>query len=138
MGLDDGDGRGEFVCGAVCEECGARVVATTSSSLSGAKAEVLKGLGADYVLDYVLDYKEVEEWGVEVRRLTGGVGVGHVVEVGGPGTLRQSLEAVGMEGVVNVVGFLGGGSGERTAGVFGVFESELYCEGSVGGKPGAV
>jgi NADPH:quinone reductase-like Zn-dependent oxidoreductase len=82
---------------------GARVIATTSGD---EKAERLRSLGADAVVNY----REVPEWGAEVRRLTHGTGVRHVVEVGGGGTLPQSLKAVGFSGEVAFVGTTAGGS----------------------------
>ena len=45
-------------------------------------------------------------------RRTGGRGVDHVVEVGGAGTLAQSLRAVRMGGTVSVIGVLSGRAGE--------------------------
>lgn len=79
---------------------GARVIATTSSS---AKAERLKALGADEVINY----REIPQWGATVRSLTADVGVDRVVEVGGPATIKQSLKAVAFHGEVVLVGFLG-------------------------------
>ena len=55
---------------------GARVISTTSSP---AKAELLRKLGADVVINY----KETENWGEEAKKITGG-GVDFVLEVGGP------------------------------------------------------
>lgn len=63
---------------------GAQLIATTSSE---SKAEKLRALGADHVINYV----EVPEWHEEVRRATGGLGVDRVVEVGGPGTIQRSI-----------------------------------------------
>jgi NADPH:quinone reductase-like Zn-dependent oxidoreductase len=80
---------------------GAKVISTTSSP---AKADLLRKLGADHILNY----REVENWGEEAKRITGGEGVAHVVEVGGPSTFGQSLKAVRMDGVVTVIGFIGG------------------------------
>ncbi|KAI1493804.1 putative zinc-containing alcohol dehydrogenase [Biscogniauxia mediterranea] len=81
---------------------GAIVIATTSSK---EKAETLKKLGADHVINY----KEDAEWGTTARGLTpGGAGVDHVIEVGGQGTLEQSIKAVKYEGVISIIGFLGG------------------------------
>ncbi|UKZ78833.1 hypothetical protein TrVFT333_006579 [Trichoderma virens FT-333] len=85
---------------------GAKVIATTSSS---DKIEFLKGLGADHVINY----KEDAEWGSTVKALTGGVGVDHVVEVSGPVSMRQSLKAVRISGVINIVGYLGGPKGDQ-------------------------
>jgi len=78
---------------------GARVIATTSS---GGKAERLRSLGADEVVDYLAEPK----WGERVRALTDGRGVDRVVEVGGPATVNQSLRAVARGGEVVLIGFL--------------------------------
>ena len=81
---------------------GAKVVATTSSS---EKVEVLKKLGADHVLNY----KEDTNWGATAKGLTPGkLGVNHILEVGGPNTMKQSLAAVAPEGVISIIGFIGG------------------------------
>lgn len=65
---------------------GAYVVATTSTEEKAAK---LRALGADHVIDY----RASPDWPAEVREATGGRGVDHVVEVGGPATLEQSLRS---------------------------------------------
>jgi NADPH:quinone reductase-like Zn-dependent oxidoreductase len=70
---------------------GATVAITSSSD---EKLERARALGADYVVNY----REQAEWGRAVRDWTGGRGVDHVVEVGGPGTLAQSIEAVRVGG----------------------------------------
>lgn len=84
---------------------GARVIATTSSS---EKAKLLERLGADHVINYHDD----PEWGSTARKLTGGVGVDIVVEVGGPTTLHQSVKSVKMEGIISIIGFVGGPQGD--------------------------
>jgi NADPH:quinone reductase-like Zn-dependent oxidoreductase len=78
---------------------GARVIATTSSE---EKAERLRAMGAFAVVNY----RTTPRWGRAVRELTGGVGVDHVVEVGGAGTLGESLDAVRLGGTVSVIGVL--------------------------------
>ena len=82
---------------------GAYVYATTSSD---EKAERLKALGADTVLNYRSD----ERWGRTVFKHSGGVD--HVLDVGGSSTLEQSIEAVGFDGKVTLIGILGGRKGE--------------------------
>jgi NADPH:quinone reductase-like Zn-dependent oxidoreductase len=78
---------------------GARVISTTSSD---DKAERLKDLGADEVINY----RTTLDWHVAVRELTGGRGVDHVVEVGGAGTLEKSCKSVTVEGQISWVGGL--------------------------------
>jgi len=82
---------------------GAKVIATTSSAK---KAETLKKLGADYVINY----KEVPNWGEKAKEITKGKGVNHVIEVGGPKTMAQSLKAVAIDGIISIIGFVGGES----------------------------
>ncbi len=78
---------------------GATVIATTSSAT---KAVQLRALGADEVVNY----NEEPRWGARVRALTDGVGVDRVVEVGGPGTIAESLRAVRPGGEIASIGFL--------------------------------
>ena len=84
---------------------GATVIATSSSDQ---KLERAKALGADHTINYKSD----PEWGGTVRRLTGGQGVDHVVETGGPGTLPQSIVAVGNAGRIAMIGTLTRQSGD--------------------------
>ena len=89
---------------------GATVVATTSSN---DKAEKLKSMGVQHVIDYTME----SNWGEYAKRLSpGGEGVHHVIEVGGEATMPESLKAIRMEGVISVVGFLGGADRERKCG----------------------
>lgn len=85
----------------IAKAMGARVIATSSSD---AKLEKLSALGADHVLNY----RSQPEWGMAVRALTGGRGVDHVLEVGGPRTIENSLLAARVGGHVAFIGFLGG------------------------------
>jgi len=82
---------------------GARVIATSSSD---AKLERVRALGADETINY----KTTADWGRAAKKLTGGVGVDHVVEVGGAGTLAQSLQAVRAGGHIALIGVLASGS----------------------------
>lgn len=84
---------------------GAKVAITSSSD---EKLDRARALGADHVVNY----REQEAWGRVVRDWTGGRGVDHVVEVGGPGTLAQSIEAVRVGGHISLIGVLTGGAGE--------------------------
>lgn len=83
---------------------GARVIATSSSD---AKLARLKALGADETINY----KEVPAWGARALELTGGAGVDTVVEIGGAGTLDQSMMATRVGGHVALIGVLTGFAG---------------------------
>ena len=83
---------------------GCTVIATSSSD---EKLERLKALGADHLINY----KTTESWGAKVLELTRGVGVDHVVEIGGAGTLDQSMIATRIGGHVAVIGILTGYAG---------------------------
>lgn len=80
---------------------GARVIATSSSN---EKLDKLKALGADVVINY----RDDPEWGKTVRRLTAEQGVDHVIEVGGPATLSQSITASRVGGHIALIGVLSG------------------------------
>lgn len=84
---------------------GARVIATSSSD---AKLERLRAMGADHVINYRQD----EAWGATARKLTGGRGVDHVVEIGGAGTLTHSIAACRLRGHIALIGVLAGYAGE--------------------------
>ena len=59
-----------------------------------------------------INYRENEDWDEGVLELTGGRGVDHVVEVGGPDTLGRSLNAVRAGGNIAVIGVLTGVAGD--------------------------
>ncbi len=80
---------------------GARVIVTSSSDEKLARATAL---GADAVINY----KATPDWAAEVRKLTGGLGADHIVEVGGANTFTQSLQAARLDGHISVIGVLGG------------------------------
>jgi NADPH:quinone reductase-like Zn-dependent oxidoreductase len=79
---------------------GARVIATSSND---AKLARVLPLGASDGINY----KTTPEWGGRARELTGS-GVDHVVEVGGAGTMPESMRAVRMGGCISLIGVLSG------------------------------
>jgi alcohol dehydrogenase len=78
---------------------GCRVIATTSDD---AKADRLRDLGASDVINY----RDHPEWSTRALELTDGHGVDRVVEVGGAGTLPQSMAALAPEGEIALIGLL--------------------------------
>jgi NADPH:quinone reductase-like Zn-dependent oxidoreductase len=83
---------------------GLRVMITSSSDEKLARA---RNLGAHITINY----KATPEWGDEARKLAGGEGVDHVVEVGGSDTIAHSLRAVRPQGTISVIGALSGREG---------------------------
>ena len=79
---------------------GAKVIATSSSD---EKIERLKALGADHTINY----RSNPQWGKTVREITGD-GVDLVVEVGGVGTLNESIRSTRMGGAIALIGVLAG------------------------------
>jgi NADPH:quinone reductase-like Zn-dependent oxidoreductase len=80
---------------------GARVIVTSSSDDRLARA---KQLGATDGINYATD----PEWGKAVMALTAKEGATHIVELGGAGTLQQSLRCIRPGGHVAMIGVLGG------------------------------
>jgi NADPH:quinone reductase-like Zn-dependent oxidoreductase len=80
---------------------GAFVFLTSSSDDKLARG---KALGADVLINY----RATPDWDQEILRHTGGAGVDHVIEVGGPGTLERSMNAVRPAGAIHVIGAIAG------------------------------
>ena len=80
---------------------GARVISTTGSEEKMAR---IRELGADDVINY----RTRKDWDIAVMELTGKLGVDHVVEVGGSGTLGKSLNSVRLGGHIAMIGALTG------------------------------
>ena len=87
----------------IARAMGCRVIATSSSD---AKLERLAALGADELINY----REQPEWGRVAAERSGGVAL--VVEVGGPGTVAQSVRALGIGGEIAMIGVLTGIAGD--------------------------
>lgn len=84
---------------------GARVIATSSSD---AKLQRLRDLGAAEAINY----RNTSDWGDAARKAAGGDGVDQIVEVGGAGTMAQSLRAIRPNGTIHLIGILAGGAAQ--------------------------
>lgn len=84
---------------------GATAIVTSSSDEKLARA---REMGADFTVNYKTD----TDWGDTVRKWTGKRGVDHVLEIGGPGTLAQSITATRIGGHISMIGILTGIKGE--------------------------
>lgn len=83
---------------------GAKVIITSSHD---EKLKRAKSLGASHGINY----KTNPSWAEEALAITGGRGVDHILEVGGPKSFAQSLKAIRIGGQINVIGYLGGTEG---------------------------
>ena len=90
-----------------CALMGARAVVTSKSDEKLGRA---RAMGAWRTINYA----ETPGWASAARDLTGGIGVDHVVEVGGGGTLAQSIEAVRLGGHIALIGVLTQGAVDPT------------------------
>ncbi|WP_322415187.1 zinc-dependent alcohol dehydrogenase family protein [Mesorhizobium huakuii] len=105
---------------------GARVIATSSDE---EKLERLSRLGADAVINY----KALPDWGRKARELTAGRGVDHVIEVGGPATLAQSITACRTGGHIALIGVLTGFAADIS--IPAVFSNQIRIGGiSIGSR----
>lgn len=81
---------------------GATVIATTSSDSKAAK---LKDLGAHHVINYRQD----ANWGDRAKELSPHKrGCQRIIEIGGPATVKQSLQAIAPGGHIAMIGFITG------------------------------
>ncbi|MCM3487094.1 zinc-dependent alcohol dehydrogenase family protein [Kocuria rosea] len=94
---------------------GATVIATSSSE------EKLERVRAHHTINY----REDPMWGRTVQEITGGRGADHVIEVGGAGTLPQSIRAVRIGGHISLIGVLTGASGEVPTALLMVRQARL-------------
>jgi NADPH:quinone reductase-like Zn-dependent oxidoreductase len=88
---------------------GARPIITSSSDDKIAKVKAMGAFGT-------VNYRTNPEWQKEVRKLTGDVGVDHVLEVGGRDTLPRALEALAYDGHIALIGGLSGFASDVPAG----------------------
>ena len=78
---------------------GAEVIVTSSSD---EKLERARVLGADHTINY----RRHPQWSEQVLAVTGGQGADHILDVGGPTTLAESIRAVRLDGQISVIGSL--------------------------------
>jgi NADPH:quinone reductase-like Zn-dependent oxidoreductase len=88
---------------------GIRAIITSSSD---EKLKRAKALGAAFGINY----KTTPEWHKAAVEFTGGVGVDHVLDVGGATTVGPSLEAIRRGGKVSIIGVLSGPPAQVSAG----------------------
>ena len=80
---------------------GYRTVITSSSDEKLARA---KALGADHTVNY----RTTPDWSKPVREATGGKGADFIMEVGGGGTIQESMRAIRIGGHIAIIGVVAG------------------------------
>jgi NADPH:quinone reductase-like Zn-dependent oxidoreductase len=89
---------------------GMQIVITSSSDEKLSRA---KNLGANSGINY----KSTPDWEKAAMEFTSGLGVDHVVEVGGAGTLTRSFGAIRVGGKISLIGGLSGPATELNPGL---------------------
>lgn len=84
----------------LAKAAGATTIVTSSSD---EKLKVVKEL---FNPDYCINYTKTPDWASEAVKLTGGKGVDHILEIGGVGTIEQSIAAIAQGGVISIIGYL--------------------------------
>lgn len=85
----------------IASALGARTIVLSSSD---EKRERATKLGAFATVNY----RTTPDWDVEVRKLTDGLGVSHILELGGPDTFDRSLRALAAWGHIAQIGVFTG------------------------------
>ena len=98
--LIQGTGGVALVALQFCKSLGAQTIIISSSDEKLGRAQAL---GADHVINY----KQTQDWGPVAHEIAGH-GVDAVIEIGGAGTLENSLAAIRHGGHVNVIGYVTG------------------------------
>lgn len=98
----------------LAKEGGARTIITSSSD--DKLAYVQKKYGADHTINY----KTTPDWAAEAKKITGGEGVDYILENGGSGTIKQSIDCIKMGGSIAVIGFLSAAKQEDMPDVAGL------------------
>lgn len=101
---------------------GAIVIATSSSD---EKLKLASKLGAKHVINY----NKTPNWDEEILKITNGVGVDHVIEVGGQGTLPKSMNAARLGGYLHIIGFVAKGETDTSTLIFNTIRKAVSLRG---------
>ncbi|KIM94002.1 hypothetical protein OIDMADRAFT_106866 [Oidiodendron maius Zn] len=84
----------------IAKAAGAVTIITSSSD------NKLKSAKGQYGADYTINYRTTPNWAAEANKITNGRGVDFILDNGGSGTLKQSLDAIAPGGIITIIGFL--------------------------------
>ncbi|MBS7702988.1 zinc-dependent alcohol dehydrogenase family protein [Chelatococcus asaccharovorans] len=85
----------------IASTVGARTIVLSSSDEKRKRAEALGAFAT-------VNYRTTPDWDVAVRELTDGLGVSHILELGGPDTFDRSLRALAAWGHIAQIGVFTG------------------------------
>lgn len=85
----------------IASAVGARTIVLSSSDEKRERAEALGAFAT-------VNYRATPDWDVAVRQLTDGLGVSHILELGGPDTFDRSLRALAAGGRIAQIGVFTG------------------------------
>lgn len=113
-----GTGGVSIMAAQIAKMMGATAIVTSSSD---EKLERVKSLG----VEHVINYKKDPHWGAHARAMTNGLGVDHIIELGGPGTLAQSFDAIRVGGHIALIGVLTGWEGNIPTALLMIKQAKL-------------
>lgn len=85
----------------IANALGAKTIVLSSSDEKRSRAEALGAFAT-------VNYRTTPDWDIAVRELTGGLGVSHILELGGPDTFDRSLRALAAWGHIAQIGVFTG------------------------------
>ncbi|KAH8431485.1 zinc-dependent alcohol dehydrogenase family protein [Aspergillus melleus] len=86
----------------LAKAAGATTIVTSSSDEKLAMAK------SKFQPDYCINYRTTPDWAAEALKITDGKGVDYILEIGGLGTIEQSIKAITPGGNISVIGYLAG------------------------------
>ncbi|KAL3465453.1 hypothetical protein BJX64DRAFT_297189 [Aspergillus heterothallicus] len=98
--LVQGTGGTAMTALVLAKAAGAVTIVTSSSDSK------LAAVKARFNPDHCINYTKTPDWAAEALRLTNGKGVDHIIEIGGTGTIEQSIAAIKRGGVISIIGYL--------------------------------
>ncbi|RAK95310.1 zinc-dependent alcohol dehydrogenase family protein [Aspergillus ibericus CBS 121593] len=98
--LVQGTGGVSMTAVVLAKAAGATTIVTSSSD------EKLEFVQSHFQPDHCINYRKTPDWASQALELTGGKGVDHIIEIGGIGTIEQSIRAIAPGGIISVIGYL--------------------------------
>lgn len=86
----------------LAKAAGATTIVTSSSD------EKLAMIKEKFQPEHCINYRTTPDWAEEALKITEGKGVDYILEIGGLGTIEQSIKAIAPGGNISVIGYLAG------------------------------